>query len=85
MDKEDLRFANDAHGAIEQNGSSIAWFTVIIIGAMIASAVIWAAIAEVEQTTSGQGKIIPSSQVQVVESLDPGIVAEIFVSEGDKC
>jgi adhesin transport system membrane fusion protein len=84
MDDDDLKFANDAQGAIESNSSTTAWITLLVIAAMMISAIVWAGIAEIEQTTSGQGKIIPSSQVQVVESLDSGIVAEIFVSEGDQ-
>jgi len=83
MDDEDLKFANDAHGAIESTGSTTAWITLLVIALLMLSAIIWAGLAEIEQTTSGQGKIIPSSQVQVVESLDSGIVAEIFVREGD--
>ena len=55
MDDEDLKFANDAQGAIESSSSATAWTTVLVIGAMMISAVIWAAIAEVEQTTSWAG------------------------------
>ena len=84
MDEVDLKFANDAQGAIESSSSTTAWITVLTIALMLISAVIWAGLAEIEQTTSGQGKIIPTSQVQVVESLDSGIVAKIFVSEGDR-
>ena len=33
--------------------------------------------------TRGNGNIIPSSREQVIQSLDPGIVTEIMVKEGD--
>ncbi len=83
MNKEELEFANDPHGAIEQSSSSVAWAMVIVVGLLLAAAVLWASFAEIEQITSGEGEVIPSRQVQVVESLNPGIVSEILVNEGD--
>jgi membrane fusion protein, adhesin transport system len=42
----------------------------------------WASWAELDEVTRGEGKVIPSSQVQVVQNLEGGIVAEIPVREG---
>jgi membrane fusion protein, adhesin transport system len=42
----------------------------------------WASWAELEEVTRGDGKVIPSSQVQVVQNLEGGIVAGIPVREG---
>ena len=43
----------------------------------------WASWAKLDEVTRGDGKVIPSSQVQVVQNLEGGIVAEIPVREGD--
>nr|WP_297356751.1 HlyD family type I secretion periplasmic adaptor subunit [uncultured Caldimonas sp.] len=43
---------------------------------------VWAALARVDEMTRGEGKVIPSRQLQVVQSLDGGVVAEILVREG---
>jgi membrane fusion protein, adhesin transport system len=43
---------------------------------------IWAAIAQVDEVTKGEGKVIPSRQLQILQSLDGGIVSEIAVQEG---
>ena len=43
---------------------------------------VWAAIAEVDEVTRGQGRVIPSSQLQVVQSVDGGVVDELAVREG---
>lgn len=45
--------------------------------------IIWANIAELDEVTRGEGKIIPSSEVQALQSLDPGMVDEFLVREGD--
>jgi adhesin transport system membrane fusion protein len=45
--------------------------------------VAWAALAHVDEVTKGDGKVIPSRQLQVVQSLDGGVVSEILVREGE--
>lgn len=45
--------------------------------------VVWAAFAKVDEVTRGDGKVIPFRQIQVLQSLDGGIVSEILVREGD--
>lgn len=44
--------------------------------------VLWACFAHVEEVTRGDGKVVPSKQLQVVQSLDGGVVSEILVQEG---
>ncbi|MGL5597111.1 MAG: HlyD family type I secretion periplasmic adaptor subunit, partial [Aeromonas sp.] len=39
--------------------------------------------AKLDEVTVGQGKIMPSRQLQVIQNLEGGIVKEIFVKEGD--
>ena len=43
---------------------------------------LWASIAQVDEVTSGQGKVIPSSKVQLIQSADPATVAELLVRAG---
>ena len=44
--------------------------------------VLWAAFAEIERTVRGMGRIVPSSQLQIVSNLEGGIVEEILVRQG---
>ena len=43
----------------------------------------WASMSPLDEVTRGEGKIIPSSEVQALQSLDAGIVEEFLVKEGD--
>ncbi len=43
---------------------------------------LWAHFAEVEEVTRGDGKAIPSSRLQKIQNLEGGIVAELFVRDG---
>lgn len=45
--------------------------------------IVWAALAEIDEVTKGEAKVIPSRQLQVVQSLDGGVVSQILVKEGD--
>ncbi len=55
----------------------------ISIGLFIVSFIAWAAWCEVDEVTRGEGKVIPSSQVQAVQNMEGGIVEKILVKEGD--
>jgi adhesin transport system membrane fusion protein len=56
----------------------------IVRTALLAIAVllVWAALAQVDEVTRGDARVISSRQLQVVQSLDGGVVVEILVREG---
>ena len=43
---------------------------------------LWANFAVIDEVTKGEGKAIPSSKIQKIQNLEGGIVAELFVTEG---
>ena len=43
---------------------------------------LWAAFAQIDEVTRGEGKVVPTSQVQVIQTVDGGVVDEILVREG---
>jgi adhesin transport system membrane fusion protein len=45
---------------------------------------LWATFAKLEETTRGEGKIVPSKEVQKLSSLEGGIIDKIFIKEGDE-
>lgn len=45
--------------------------------------IVWATLTKIDRTVRGQGRIIPSSQLQVVSNLEGGIVESIHVKTGD--
>ncbi|MEZ5774069.1 MAG: HlyD family type I secretion periplasmic adaptor subunit [Hyphomicrobiaceae bacterium] len=50
--------------------------------ALVAAFVLWAAFARIEEVTIGQGRVIPASRIQLVQSLEGGIVKAIHAGEG---
>ena len=58
--------------------------TVYSLSAFVVAAVAWAAITQVPELTIAQGQIIPRGEIQAVDHLEGGIVAEIYVHEGTR-
>lgn len=81
---EDSDFVADADWSIHERsprGARTAiWVTVVAVATLIA----WAALAKVDEVTRGEGKVIPSRQIQIIQSLDGGIVSDILVQEGQQ-
>jgi adhesin transport system membrane fusion protein len=54
-----------------------------LVAAILVCGLVWAKFARVEEVTQGQGKVIPVSREQVIQSLEGGILADMHVREGD--
>nr|WP_058969112.1 HlyD family type I secretion periplasmic adaptor subunit [Type-D symbiont of Plautia stali] len=47
-------------------------------------ALVWAWFGVLDEVSTGTGKVIPSSRDQVIQSLEGGILTELYVHEGDR-
>lgn len=83
MRQDEFEFANDIRTALEERAPRTAWMMILVIMLIGASGVAWANWAVVEEVTTGQGRVIPSSQLQIVQPLEGGIVRQILLKEGD--
>jgi membrane fusion protein, adhesin transport system len=45
---------------------------------------LWAMVAHVDEVTAGQGRVIPSSKVQLIQPAEPAVVREILVRSGER-
>jgi adhesin transport system membrane fusion protein len=75
-------FMPELAGATLQDSPRRSRLTVWIAAGLMLTALIWAKLAVLEEVTTGEGKAIPSSKVQVIQNLEGGIVTEILVREG---
>ncbi|MBO1896480.1 HlyD family type I secretion periplasmic adaptor subunit [Shewanella sp. BF02_Schw] len=78
----DLEMVDDVYGAMMTDAPSGHRLIIWSLSAMMVCFFIWAYFSELDQVTSGTGKVIPSSQIQIIQSLDGGILQEIYVQEG---
>jgi membrane fusion protein, adhesin transport system len=57
---------------------------IVAVATGFAIFLLWAALAQVDEVTSGQGKVIPSSKVQLIQASEPATVAELLVRSGQR-
>lgn len=80
----DLDYITSARAAVlEQSpkgGRYVLWAVVVFF----VVTVLWASWAELDEFARGEGKVIPSQYVQVVQNLEGGILAELYVREGER-
>ncbi|TPE48901.1 HlyD family type I secretion periplasmic adaptor subunit [Maribrevibacterium harenarium] len=80
--QQDLDFLSDRNAALmlktPRGGRIILW----AITAFVFIALIWANFTNLDEVTVGDGKVIPSSQVQIVQNLEGGILKEINTAIG---
>jgi adhesin transport system membrane fusion protein len=79
---EGADFAADADRVLLEQEPVRARAVLVVFWLTLFAAVVWAAVTEVDEITKGEGRVIPSRQLQVLQSLDGGVVSEILVKEG---
>lgn len=82
LDKHELEYVDDKTAALLLNTPSSARILLWTMLLFFALAIAWASWAQIDKVTVGQGKVIPSSQLQIVQNLEGGLVKKILVSEG---
>jgi adhesin transport system membrane fusion protein len=83
MEREDIDFMSEKAAAALQGPPEYTHYVLWTAFAFVIAFLVWAAFANIGETTVGEGKVIPSTQVQVVQNLEGGIVSEIKVRVGD--
>lgn len=82
-DKEIESWRELSELAVIEQDPTKARYLVYALVCVVSLILIWSAWATVDTVSRGQGKVIPSRQVQVIGSQDGGVVQEILVREGD--
>ena len=82
IDDDESAFMSEASVAALRGAHPRAHWILLASLVFVLVAFVWAALAEIDEVTVGQGQVIPSSKVQVVQNLEGGIVADILVEPG---
>lgn len=68
--------------ALVEDAPRVVRLTIWCLIAFFISMLVWAHFAVIDEVTRGDGKAIPSSKLQKIQNLEGGIVAELFIHEG---
>lgn len=81
---KDADFMSELDAATRMKPATSATLMFFSIIGLVVFGIGWAAVSEVEERTRGQGQVVPSQEIQVVQSLEGGILSELLVREGDQ-
>ncbi|MDX1698675.1 MAG: hypothetical protein R3308_10330, partial [Thiohalobacterales bacterium] len=81
--RDDEQFISDVNAAVLMGASRSSHLILAVTVLFLVAALVWAANATLDEVTRGEGKVIPSSKVQVVQNLEGGILDRILVREGE--
>ena len=78
----DFAYANDIRAAVMLRTPRTSRLLLLTFLVLLVCFLTWAHFAVLEEVKRGNGKVVPSRQIQVVQSLEGGIVGDILVQEG---
>lgn len=73
-------------GPLKRQRQPLTGSRLIIVASAIGFAlfIVWAMLAQVDEVTSGQGKVIPISKAQLIQSTEPATVQDLLVRSGQR-
>jgi len=69
----------ELHGRSGFRGSVLLFLIVSFMGV----AGYWATVTEIDDVTRASGRVVPSSETQVIQTSEPGVLSELLVAKGD--
>ena len=83
-DIDETEFMDQLEAATRMKPSRASNIMLWSIAALIAFFIIWASFSKIEELTRGQGQVVPTQEIQIVQSLEGGILQELLVAQGDR-
>lgn len=84
MTAQDTEFMNELEAAANLRPTFTSNMLLIAVTALVVFFVAWASFSKIEEITRGEGQVVPTREIQVVQSLEGGILGELLVSEGER-
>ena len=82
LQRADFAFLSPTQAALQVEPARAATWAIYLLLAAIGSALVWAALAEVDMVTRSDARVVPAGREQVIASLEGGILRELKVREG---
>lgn len=83
MNVRDTEFMNELEAAARMKPHLASNAFLVAVVSLVLFFILWANFSQVEEMTRGSGQVVPSQEIQVVQSLEGGILAQLLVGEGD--
>jgi len=74
---------NEVNQAVIDDSPRVMRITLWAIFAFFICMFFWSALADIDEVSRGEGRAIPSARLQKIQNLEGGIVAQVYVRDGD--
>jgi len=81
--KQDMVYMQSLSAAVVQRSPRYLVLVILLMFLFISSALLWMNWASIDVVIRGSGKVVPASQVQIIQSLEGGVVSDILIREGE--
>lgn len=82
--KSDIRFMPDTYAAEVETLPMAAHAILWVAAVFVVVAIIWANFAKLDEVSRADGRVIPSSQIQIIQNLEGGILSQVLIKPGDQ-
>jgi len=82
--RTDKDFMNELDAATRMKPSVASHFMLLTVASLVGAFFIWSSTSEIEEITRGSGQVVPTQEIQVVQSLEGGILTELYIKEGQQ-
>jgi membrane fusion protein, adhesin transport system len=82
--RQDGMFTSALANALADEPLPRSMWALYLLAAALLAAIVWASVAEIDQVSRVQGRVVPEAREQVIASLDSGLLAELKVREGEE-
>lgn len=79
---QDAEFMADVKAAMQYHAPPATSMALLVLAVFVGVAGYWMTVSPLDIVTVGQGTVIPSSKVQMIQNLEGGILSELPVREG---
>ena len=81
--KQELDYMDELQAAMQMRPAAPVYMVLFTIMAFVVFLFGWAAVTQVDILSRAQGQVVPSQEIQVVQSLEGGILEELLIAKGD--
>jgi len=82
--EQDIAYMSSLSQAALEKPTVKSQLLVWVILLVVVWLIVWASFAELDKMVRGEGKVVPSTQIQIIQNLEGGIIEALFVRSGDK-
>lgn len=83
LSQQELSYSNPVDAALARKPTKQARLLSLLVTCFFIIMIGWAAVAEIDQVTHAEGKVISSRRTQTIQNLEGGILQSIMVQEGE--